>query len=280
MNAVQGGAVTFAATILICYLVGLSCPEPEPVTFTVLTPIQAPPTLTPIPLPQTTQKMETPKVTYTGTNRTPMPNGWTTAYTGNEWGIGGVANVVLDTSVQHNGANSLRIDPTGATGNTAREANSYYLNVQPGNHIYFAVWIKTSAAAVGETDRCARFGLDFYGSGGRIQGIQTPDGTPWTLAGGWPANEDNQFVDWGSDWTLKVMEFTVAATYDADYWCGEGYSLGDHAVPTGCIPWYQVASSVDGGEGWFSDPVFYVNPSEEGGVSVPVLVSCLLMQRR
>lgn len=198
------------------------------------------------------------------TNLCPMPNGWTTSHTGMSLGIGGVSNVVLDTVVKYNDASTLRIDPIGSSSNDNREANSYYLPVNVGDNITFSLWMKLSATPSGETDRGARFGLDFYGANGRIVGAQTPDGDAWNPDDGWSDEEDDQFVSWGTTtWTKKTMTFIVNATYSADYWANPAYSLGEAVEPVGVIPWLQACSSVDGGQAWFADTQFFINPETE-----------------
>lgn len=194
-------------------------------------------------------------------NLAPIPEAWTTSNTGMHFGIGGVANVVLDNQVTFSGSPSIRIDPVGSTDNYVQECNSKWSTIKPGDHIVFKVWIKPGPKVSGETDRGARIGIDFYGNGGRIQGIQTPDGTPWTT-NGWPSNEDDNFVTWGSNWKQIVMDFVVPATYQADYWPGQGYKTGDSAIPTGIIPWLQVCSSTKTGQAWFSNIELYINPEK------------------
>ncbi len=199
-----------------------------------------------------------PNPNPTANNLAPFPIAWTTSYTGMHYGVGGVTNIVLDNNVLYNDNPTIRIDPVGSTDNTAREANGPYLKIKPGDHIVFKVYFKTSAKATGETDRGIRLGIDFYGSS-RITGAQTPDGRTWTPQSGWPNNEGQNFVSWGtSTWTQLTMDFIVAGTYPADYW--SSYSLGTMVEPKGIIPWIQVCSSTDSGQAWFAYTELYINP--------------------
>lgn len=208
-------------------------------------------------------------------NQCPVPNGWSTAYTGMYYGIGGAPNVILDNTVLHNGNPSVRIDPAVGT-DPAREANSYSIPIVPGNRLYFKLYIKMSAPASGETDRGGRFGIDFYGPN-RITGVQTPDGRAWTVAGGYPSNEGAQFVGWGQDFTLRTMDFIVPAYYEADPW--SPYPRGQHVTPTRIIPWLQVASNVNGGKGWFADVELYINPEIAITIdSVPIKTTMSLLE--
>jgi hypothetical protein len=176
--------------------------------------------------------------------------------------IGGVSNVVLDTSVLYNGSPSIRVDPVGRTGNTGREVNGPWLSIKPGDHIVFKCWMKTSASTLGDTSQYsgARIGIDFY-TDKYIVGTSTPDGKTRTPAG-YPAGEELNYVHWGtSTWTQIVMDFVVASKYPAE---GSGYSFGQMVTPTHILPWMQVYSSTygtsDSGKAWFANAQLYINP--------------------
>ncbi len=209
------------------------------------------PTSTPTPTPS-------PAPTYAN-NLEPIPTGWSRATNGMWLSVGGVSNVKLDTANTFNGNPSIRIDPVWTSGNSGREANGKPLNIKPGDHVVFKVWIKTSAPAAWEGDRGARIGIDFYGPNGRIIGVNTPDGQTWTPWNQWPRNENLNFVSWGnSNWKQIVMDFWVPNSFVADYW--SAYPTGTYVTPTSLIPWMQVCSTVDGGQAWFANAEFYINP--------------------
>lgn len=197
------------------------------------------------------------------------PEAWTTSYTGMYYGIGGVTNVVLDESVTYLGEASVRIDPSSGGINTGREANSFYTSVSPGDTIKFSGWIKTDESTLGDTDPNSggRIGIDYYGSNGRIGATQSPDGDPsWVPPGVWDDKTYLNYVNWGSDWTQVIMEFTVPDTIPADPWCASGYSSGSYYEPSAIIPWLQVWSSTygaaDGGSVYFANTELYINGEE------------------
>lgn len=219
-------------------------------TYTV-TPSASTPTTSPVPTPTATPTT-TPS---SATNLEPIPSAWSRATNGMYLSVGGVGNVVLDYNVLFNGNPSIRIDPKSYN----EEANGKSLSIKPGDHIVYKVWVKTSSSALGETSRGARIGIDFYGSNGRIIGVNSPDGQTWTPDKGWPENENQNFVAWGtSNWKQLVIDFVVPNTYPADYWAN--YPLGANVKPVSIIPWLQVCSSVDGGQAWFANVEFYINP--------------------
>lgn len=198
-------------------------------------------------------------------NLVESPNAWTTSYTGMHYGIGGVSNVVLDEAVLYLGESSVRIDPVGSSGNTAREANSYYLSVATGDVITYSVWIKTGESSFGDVDLNSggRIGIDFYGTSGRIGASQSPDGDPSWVAGVWDDQTYRNYVNWGEDWTKVTMSFTVPDVFPADLWCASGYTSSEYYEPTAIIPWLQVWSSTygaaDEGSVWFAASELYIN---------------------
>jgi len=233
------------------------------------------PTATPTPTPTspatpspTATPTPTPTATPTSTpNLVPLPSAWESPQidgTSAAWAVGGVANDVLDYSVTYSGSPSIRIDPVGSTGNNARECDGPWIPIQPGEHIVFSCWIKTSASSFGDTNPYSggRIGIDFYANG-VITATASPDGTPITPSGGSPANQNLNYVHWGtSTWTQITMSFTVAATYAACPSYGSPYSSGQKVVPSGIIPWMQVWSSTygasDSGKAWFANPTLTI----------------------
>jgi hypothetical protein len=189
-----------------------------------------------------------------------------------DWRIGETWNAptYLDYNVLHNGHPSIRMEK-GTDATKSREIlaadktqSDWCIRVKPGDHIVFTVWMKTSASTIGDTSRSAgiRLGIDFYTASGRINGIQSPDGSYWTPSGGWPPNEYLNYVNWGYNWTQRTMDFIIPNQYPSDEF--GGYPAGQLVTPDRMIPWIQVWSSshqnADDGIAWFADAELYINP--------------------
>lgn len=191
-------------------------------------------------------------LSLTQTNLAPIPTGWFFSYGS------GHQIIQLDTTVVHNGNPSIRIDQhTSADVNTARECNSIWIPVKPGDHLVFKCWIKISNSGYGDTNPYsgARIGVDFYDSL-RIGSLQSP--TYPETDGGVLAN----YVHWGTNgWVQRTIEFIVPNTMPTD---GYPRSAGGSYIPTGVILWMQVWSSTygstDPGQAWFANAEFYINP--------------------
>jgi len=190
------------------------------------------------------------------------------------WRIGETwcAPTYLDYNVLHNGHPSVRMEK-GADASKSREilcsdkTQPYWsIWAKPGDHIVFRVWMKTSPSTIGDTFPSSgiRLGIDFYsGAGGRITGSQSPDGSVPTPEGGYPSNQYLNYVNWGSDWQLRTMDFIVQNQYPSD---GSIYPAGQMFTPDRIAPWIQVWSDAhgneDGGIAWFADAELYINPTE------------------
>jgi hypothetical protein len=193
------------------------------------------------------------------------------------WRIGETWNAptFLDTNVLHNGHVSIRMEK-GTDPSKSREilcadktTSDWCIRVKPGDHIVFKVWMKTSASTIGDNTRESgvRLGIDFYapvGDGTRgtyISGTSTPDGKTWTPEGGFPSNQYLNFVNWGSDWQLRTMDFIVQNQYPTDPLTS---NPGQLMTPDRIIPWIQVWSgtygNADNGIAWFADAELYINP--------------------
>jgi len=158
----------------------------------------------------------------------------------------------------HNGNISLRIDPhrEGIDLNHARELDTKWTPVKPGDHIVFRCWMKTSSASNPAnngkpTYGGARIGIDFYGHTD-------------VLGGGRPSEEERtySYVPFGSDWTLKTWDFVVPDTWfeTNNNWNSPDY--GKPIVPQqimGYIAWMQVTPVAEG-VAWFADAELYINP--------------------
>ena len=222
----------------------LPTPNPTPTPSPVPTPtptLQPTPNPTPNPTPTPTvtpTPKPTPRPTTTPTptpseNLDPIPSGWGTyenapsAFTG---------NVHYDTSVLYNGEQTIRIDAKPVGTNEAREADGLWLRVEPGQHITFTCWMKTTASGYGDTAQQsgARVGFDYYDGAGRLCGINysgTYTKTP----------SDNQiaaqYVHWGtSTWTLRTIDTVVPSIVYSD--------SGQASTPMAIIPTMQVWSMI------------------------------------
>jgi hypothetical protein len=182
------------------------------------------------------------------------------------WLIGEIWNApsYLDYDVTHNGNPSIRMEK-GLDDSKSREILAQPISIEPGDHIVFSVWMKTSTSSIGDnnSESGVRLGIDFKNDGNRITGSNSLDGSVWTPLGGYPSNGYLNYVKWGSDWELRTMDFIVPNQYVADGLSG-GHPAGTMATPDTAIPWIQVWSNAyenaDNGTAWFADAEFYVNP--------------------
>ena len=201
--------------------------------------------------------------TTTTTNYADVPADWRIGETWN-------APTYLDNNVLYNGEPSIRMEK-GTDASKSREIldadktqSNWCVRIKPGDHIVFKVWMKTSASTIGDTSSSSgvRLGIDFYSSGSRITGSQSPDGSVWTPSGGYPSNQNLNFVKWGSDWTQRTMDFIVPNQYPTDGWLGG--TKGVMTTPNGMVPWIQVWSdshqNADNGIAWFAHAEVYINP--------------------
>jgi hypothetical protein len=152
------------------------------------------------------------------------------------------ANVHLDHSVLHNGDVSIRDDPhTGADTNVCREVDSHYsFSVNPGDHIIFRIWMKTSSYS---GSGGATLGWDWYGRNGRIGAIDNLQSDP------------SRWVSWGNDWTQRTIDLTVPkVVVDPD-------QVNPSQTPTSIILWIGALPwTAPTGTAWFADAELYINP--------------------
>jgi hypothetical protein len=169
----------------------------------------------------------------------------------------------LDTAVLHNGHVSIRIDPPFASDpQKAREVNTKWIPVNPGDHIVFKAWIKVDTIAgyqfnpddVG-TWRGARVGISYYGANDLIRDVVGPNGEIL------PSSEDTiaSYVFWNTDgWVQQTIDCVVPNIIPHRI-------TGESEVPKGIIAWFQVWGYPDNaptsfGSGWMSDTELYINP--------------------
>jgi hypothetical protein len=224
-------------------------------------------TSTPTPTPTPTPVYSG---TYSGTNIVPVPHD----STGNPyWGIWDCnpvpfnANNNLDfTVLGHDGVYpSVNIGGI-ANGevyhgyvaknyNGADECDATWINVQPGDHIYYSAWLKSGSSGGQDPDliqmfhRAIALGFDWEGAGTWIGG-NFADGHDYIPYGiGWNTNT----------WTYVQYDFIVPATVPAANSIN-GHNIGDPIVPVAIYPWIG-GDLYDSGQIWFSDVVLYINPS-------------------
>ena len=122
---------------------------------------------------------------------------------------------------------------------------SYRIPVQPNDRVTFQVYLKTGESSIGDANAYSgvRCGIDFYSSDGYITGVAS------------------QYVNWGTDWTLRTLDFKVQLQYVSDGWLGG--EAGVLETPSAIIPWVQVWSDVHGnldyGIAWFTNATLNVN---------------------
>jgi hypothetical protein len=232
-----------------------SSPTPTP-TPTATSKPTATPTPNPTAIPTPTSSPTSPL----GQNLAPFPNGW---YTDDTWAQVPAENVYQDTSTTYNGMYTLRVDPTSTTN---QGADFWTVNCAPGENVEIICWIKT-AGTPNPATACAgaQFEIDWYGTGGSLNG--------WEDIGGWTPTftqgvNSEGWVPWGSGWTEVIAQFTVPATFTAEP--GYGYPVGEQVVPTHFCPairafsWGPTSATQFPNNvytAWFSDFQVYENTS-------------------
>jgi hypothetical protein len=200
------------------------------------------------------------------TNLAPIPDGWSTANTTNENGIGGTPYIVYPVSWQ--GKTAVRLDPDPdyiAIGwPCTNEINSAWFPIKPGDHIIYKMWLWVESSTVGDDGNAyagAMMGIDVYGNG-RICGLTTPDGKcAWPNYG--PEYTQN-IVPFGTmTWIQKTMDFIVQDTYMADPY--GGHTAYEVVVPNGCIPTLNIYThhpTTEKASIYFAGAELYISESE------------------
>jgi hypothetical protein len=202
-----------------------------------------------------------PITVYAGnTNLAPIPNAWGGySQTGYLHYMTGPQIIFLDTTFTHNGHPSIRIERhvEGIDMNHARECDGTRYNVKAGDHIVAKCWIKTGASGYGDTNiySGARTGIDLYHDSYNLGG----EGVSL------PLSDADWYVHWGSNWTLRTIDFVVPSDYFTyDY--NTEQTISPVQANSFCF-WIQVWSSTygatDPGLAWFADAELYINP---GGI--------------
>jgi hypothetical protein len=161
-----------------------SSPSPTPTLTTTpsptptLTPTPSPtPTLTPTPSPTPTltpTPSPTPTLTPTPTPTPERPVGNLLAIPDSFYETQYWSYISIDTEVYRSYPSSIRLDADYERG--TRECISYWINVFPGDHIYFGAWCKTSNDVTNTVYTGGRIGIDFYA--GEWDDVHVVDGLP------------------------------------------------------------------------------------------------------
>jgi hypothetical protein len=186
-------------------------------------------------------------------------------YTDTTWAKCPTLDVYSDTSTTHQGESTFRVEPDMTSAGNAG-ADHWGPSVKPGDHIVMSCWIKTGGVTP-VSYAGARIGFDIYGAQARICGVQSvqqaSDGcrTPST-----DISVEENYVHWGSDWTLRTWDFIMPSTYISDGGSAQisnNYAQGQAVAPTTIVPWLQVWD-VNYPNGaytcWFSDFTLNINP--------------------
>jgi hypothetical protein len=182
---------------------------------------------------------------------------------------GGVQITHVDPNVLHNGDVSIRIDAhqAGVDPNNYREADGPFIQVKPGDHIVFTVWIKTGNSTLGQdgvSGNGAIMGFDYYSATHRLR-EHSSDNPRNDVDPTWQTYLDDptRYVPMNSDWTLRTLD-TIVPTQVLDDTTGQ---LATEPI-AGIIPWLQGSSYITGpnhlqdeGQVWFADAVLYINPT-------------------
>jgi hypothetical protein len=179
-----------------------------------------------------------------------------------------------DSTVQHNGHDSIRIDGQGIPNSIYNrpEIDHPWITAHAGDHVYYAYWVKTASSEIGAG---AIIGMDAYGSDGvNVQRLfEVHAGGTFT----YPYTGTPDYLPYGSDWTHLVLDFVVPDTYYTKT------DTGATVNPSQIVGFYPfLGCSWNSGELasiWFADAEFYINPSSSG-IAVPVAVYSLNMMRR
>jgi hypothetical protein len=140
--------------------------------------------------------------------------------------------------------------------NEGRECNGRWLPVNPGDHVVFTCWMKTTLSQYSTynndlTDsygKGARIGIDFYHDntnlliGALVNGL----GSDTVTIPGYPQlRSAGSHVPWNTpNWTKQTIDFIVPS----------GYNINK------VVAWMQVVESEDSGQAWFADAELYINP--------------------
>lgn len=209
-------------------------------------------------------------------NLLPLLTGWDMTY--------GTGKQIysFDTVVTYNGSVTIKSCPhTSEDENYARELNSQWIRVSPGDHVVFRALVKTDNFPNLNHSTGARIGIDFYGNSGILDtqphGYKNStsgwysDGDAHWISGdinGW-INYPYSFNDtplskfllpWGnSSW--KILEWDIivpSRTYSVKL--PDGIPIGKYELITGMIAWFDCRNVSDNANAWIANTELYINP--------------------
>lgn len=200
------------------------------------------------------------------TNLAPMPNGWDLTY-------GEGAQIISwNTSVTRLGAGSIVLDRhvEGVDVNSARECDSDFLAVNPGDNVTFRVWIKADPSQYNNDSTGARIGIDLWYTNDPPN-WGTEQHNLWGIHESTYYNPHNdtdgtlQFVHHNTlDWTMREINFTVPSLeFNYDQLSHEYFD--PHQQANIICGWLQVWDNslfgTDPAKGYFADAELYINPT-------------------
>jgi hypothetical protein len=232
-----------------------STPTPTPKPTSTATPIPTPtpkPTATPTATPSSSNLASIPNANYWSY---PNSGGWSI---NNPWTAGGYASKnYYQYPVVKAGQTAIQLlnDPAliaNRHGSNSAELDGPLTSVNIGDVVTFSAWIWMDKSSIGDTNPShgGAFGVDMYGSGGRIcqidydsDGIVRPDYiagcNTYPYSGGYD-NSNLMYVPFGTGgWVHRSFSFTVANTYQQD---GFGNTIGTVVKPTGFVAWFDIVT--------------------------------------
>jgi hypothetical protein len=166
----------------------------------------------------------------------------------------------IDYSVSHDSNPSIRVGPDYIRG--TREVDGAWIEVNPGDHIVFTAWIKTSTYTSKDPMVGARIGMDFYITTSQGTGIATIDAAGHQA--GHPNDNENAAtegrVPWGNDWTQITWDLYVPTTYFTYVTKSTGVTFCNPVQISSMVTWLDARGVTDNAYAWFSDTQFYINP--------------------
>ncbi len=183
-----------------------------------------------------------------------------------KWAISYFSNLFLDsTNVHTPGKPSIRIEPTGTSGNTAREAWGPWYYVSPGDHIVAKCWIRIDALPSGYTYEDfagARIGIDLRNaaSGRGAYCLASCEASTY------PETDEmikNNYVHYGTvGWVQRTIDFIVPSNYyTRDLYTGNTLpSMRVNSVSFWMQVWSGTYGNNEPGNAWFAEAELYINP--------------------
>lgn len=219
---------------------------------------------------------------------------WASAWDGWDLTYGNPPYIVfLDTVVTYGGTPTVRVEyHTTLDSNGAREVNTPWISVNPGDHIIFKIWSKNNTMTNSAHNTGVFMGIDFYGSYFIVDTQphgEKQSGTLWYSCGNshWVSgtyntwkdytnsfldtNEENYRRQWGSTaWTQLIWDLTIPTrtyTKDLPAWTTTSPASQIHGI----IAWFGARAVGDTASAWFANPELYINPTSGGSVESTII---------